>query len=309
MTALALKLAGLRREAGVALAPASPGANVEATQPIPRSPVPEQLRKLLGIRARADTAGTVATPVREVDRVLVGDEIAPGLRYVEHWAPWPPAPPVVDLQGIGLERFARHDFLAFDTETTGLAGGTGTRAFMIGASDWRDGGLRTRQLYITTMAAEPAMLREFAAWLNPDTVLVSYNGKSYDRPLLSTRYRLARLDDPVLGRKHVDLLHPVRRRHRGQWENCRLSTVERRLLGVLREDDLPGAEAPRAWLDFIKGGSARNLRRVAQHNHQDLVSLAALLLRFDGGQRREAHTEIFTPPTEESITRRRICHS
>ena len=293
MNALAAKLARLKAEAGVSVATPMRLTSVSASAavgdslgierlPPPRSPVPEQLRKLLGIRARAEMPAAVAPP-RAVDRVLVGDEIADGLRYVEHWSPWPPAPETIDLHGIGLDRIARHDFLAFDTETTGLAGGTGTRAFMIGASDWRDGGLRTRQLYIATMAAEAAMLREFAAWLNPDTVLVSYNGKSYDRPLLSTRYRLARLDDPVLGRKHVDLLHPVRRRHRGQWENCRLATVERQLLGVIREDDLPGSEAPRAWLDFIKGGSARNLRRVAHHNHQDLTSLAALLLRFDGG--------------------------
>jgi len=290
MSALATRLARLKAEAGVPGAMARVGGNdvpapiaVEsADEPPPRSPVPEQLRKLLGIRARGDTPGR-AVSRSELDRVLVGDEIAPGLRYVEHWSPWPAAPAVVDLQGIGMERIARHDFLAFDTETTGLAGGTGTRAFMIGASDWRDGGLRTRQLYIATMAAEAAMLREFAAWLNPDTVLVSYNGKSYDRPLLSTRYRLARLPDPVLGRAHVDLLHPVRRRHRGEWENCRLATVERQLLGVVREDDLLGSEAPRAWLDFIKGGSAGKLRRVVQHNHQDLVSLAALLLRFDGG--------------------------
>lgn len=276
MTALAATLARLQAEAG-----AVPKRSLVAAPPAQRSPVPEQLRKLLGIRARAEPMALSSLP-RELDRMLVGDEIAPGLRYVEQWSPWPPAPEVLDLQGIGMDCVARHDFLAFDTETTGLAGGTGTRAFMIGASDWRDGGLRTRQLYLSTMAAEVAMLREFAAWLNADTVLVSYNGKSYDRPLLSTRYRLARLTDPVLGRKHVDLLHPVRRRHRGEWENCRLATVERQLLGIVREDDLPGAEAPKAWLDYIKGGSAGKLRRVAQHNHQDLVSLAALLLRFDG---------------------------
>ncbi len=287
MSALAEKLSRLTSEAGVRritshiTSPIAAFQSSETALP-PRSAVPEQLRKLLGIRARAELPLPLP-PSREIDRVLLGDEIAPGLRYVEHWSPWPPAPERLDLHGIGMDSIARHDFLAFDTETTGLAGGTGTRAFMIGASDWRDGGLRTRQIYITTMAAEPAMLREFAGWLNPESVLVSYNGKSYDRPLLSTRYRLARLDDPVLGRKHVDLLHPVRRRHRGQWENCRLATVERQLLGVIREDDLPGSEAPRAWLDFIKGGSARNLRRVAHHNHQDLTSLAGLLLRFDGG--------------------------
>ncbi len=116
-----------------------------------------------------------------------------------------------------------------------------------------------------------------ASWLTPETVLLSYNGKSYDRPLLSTRYRLARLADPLPALRHLDLLHPVRRRYRGVWPNCRLATAERELLGVLREDDLPGAEAPAAWLAYLRGGSAAKLRRVGLHNAQDLRSLCGLL--------------------------------
>lgn len=238
-----------------------------------------QLRKLLGLRPR------VLVPVRSFDRSLEGDEIAPGLRYIETWLPFERLPARLDLTALNLTTFGHdevdtHRILAFDTETTGLAGGTGTRAFMIGASDWRDGGLRIRQLLMTTMGAEQAMLQEFARWLEPRTVLLSYNGKCYDRPLLSTRYTLARLADPVLGRDHIDLLHPVRRRYRGVWENCRLATVERQLLGVVREDDLPGSEAPAAWLDYLRGGSADKLRRVGHHNAQDLRSLAGLLVHF-----------------------------
>lgn len=75
-------------------------------------------------------------------------------------------------------------------------------------------------------------------------MFVSYNGKSYDAPLLATRYRLARLPNPLAGLGHLDLLHPVRRRWKGVWENCRLATAERQLLGVVRDDDLPGSEAP-----------------------------------------------------------------
>ena len=172
---------------------------------------------------------------------------------------------------------ARDNLLCFDTETTGLAGGTGTRAFMIGAADWQPGGLRLRQLTITTMAAETGMLRRFAQWLAPDTVLVSYNGKCYDAPLLATRYRLARRPNPLAGLQHVDLLFPSRRRWRGVWENCRLATIEREVLRVVREDDLPGAEAPAAWLEYLRGGSADKLRRVAAHNHQDVVSLSRLV--------------------------------
>ena len=124
------------------------------------------------------------------------------------------------------------------------------------------------------------MLRTFAEWLNEDTVLVSYNGKCYDAPLLATRYRLARLPNPLVGLGHLDLLHPVRRQWKHQWENCRLVTAERQLLGVVREDDLPGSEAPAAWLTYLRGGSARNLRRVLAHNAQDLKSLAGVLLRM-----------------------------
>lgn len=246
-----------------------------------------QLRKLLGLRPRA------LAQVRSFDRSLDGEEIAPGLRYIEHRVPFERLQDRLDLAALNLtafehDRIDTHRILAFDTETTGLAGGTGTRAFMIGAADWRDGGLRLRQLLMTTMGAEHAMLDAFASWLAADTVLLSYNGKCYDRPLLSTRYTLARLADPVLGRAHIDLLHPVRRRYRGVWENCRLATAERQLLGVVREDDLPGAEAPAAWLSYLRGGSADKLRRVGHHNAQDLRSLVGLLVHFHRLAQRDA---------------------
>ncbi|MEG3193077.1 ribonuclease H-like domain-containing protein [Lysobacter sp. D1-1-M9] len=111
-------------------------------------------------------------------------------------------------------------------------------------------------------------------------MLSSYNGRCYDSPLLKTRYRLARLPDPITPLDHVDLLHPTRRRYRGVWENCRLATIERELLKIVREDDLPGSEAPAAWLGWLRGGPARNLRRVAAHNHQDVVTLARLMTRL-----------------------------
>lgn len=152
---------------------------------------------------------------------------------------------------------------------------------MIGAADWLpDGRFRLRQLTTTTMSAETAMLQTFSQWLQRDTVLVSYNGKSYDSPLLKTRYRLARLPDSLAGLCHLDLLHPVRRYWKGVWANCRLATAERELLGVVREDDLPGSEAPAAWLSYLRGGSAVNLRRVLTHNSQDLKSLAGVLLHL-----------------------------
>ena len=301
MTALARRLARLKQQAGGSGLPSPAVAGVTAAaapEPAPAlTLVPSsengrdrqlqgrrgighqrqvtQLRRLMGLRP----GGLPTRPVSR-DRTLDGEEIASGLRRIEIRQPAEPPATVLDLSALGQEPVEASRILAFDTETTGLAGGTGTRAFMIGAADWRGGELRIRQLLMTTLGAEAAMLAEFARWLADDTVLLSYNGKSYDRPLLSTRYTLARLPDPLLGRGHIDLLHPARRRWRGVWENCRLATIERQVLGVLREDDLPGSEAPAAWLSYLRGGSAEKLRRVGHHNAQDLRSLTGLLEHF-----------------------------
>lgn len=271
------KLRKLRCEAGLQTRPAEP-----PRPPVPgdRPEVPEHIRRLLGIRAKSLSPRLAAPRPLATDRHVPGEEVAPGLRYTQHHQPWPDAPAVLDASFARLGPIERERLLFFDTETTGLAGGTGTRAFMIGAADWRDGGLRLRQLTITTLAAEADLLRTFAQWLPAGTALVSYNGKCYDAPLLNTRYRLARQPSPLPGLLHVDLLHPARRRWKGRWENCRLGTLERRVLDIVRDDDLPGSEAPRAWLDYLRGGSARDLRRVADHNAQDLRSLAALCLHL-----------------------------
>jgi uncharacterized protein YprB with RNaseH-like and TPR domain len=291
MSGLLERLQRLRRQAGVtdkagngagdapkAVAPANaPALRASAPVPLqrPLAPVPAgaaaspsaelaRLRRLLDLR-----------PARSV--ALRGEDIATGLFSVEQQLPdlapaallpprWPDGYPVAAAR-----------FLCFDTETTGLAGGAGTRAFMIGAADWHGGGLRVRQLYLSAMSGEAAMLAEFARWLSPERVLVSYNGRSYDAPLLATRYRLQRLSDPIRQCSHVDLLHPVRRAYRGRWENCRLATIERRLLHILREDDLPGSEAPAAWRSWLRQGLSTNLLRVLDHNRQDVVTLARLL--------------------------------
>ena len=274
------KLRALKREAGaVASAPSSALRNRQVAK-APASQSIDTLRRLLGLREKASTP---AAPRRSLDREVPGEEIAPGLRLIETRLPMPAPNQALSLAFAKRhgESVDPHKLLFFDTETTGLAGGTGTRAFMIGAADWHQDGLRVRQLLMTTMAGESAMLDTFTAWLGEkETVLSSYNGRCYDSPLLKTRYRLARKHDPITPLDHVDLLFPTRRRYRGIWENCRLATIERELLRIVREDDLPGSEAPAAWLSYLRGGSARNLRRVAAHNHQDVVTLALLMRRL-----------------------------
>jgi uncharacterized protein YprB with RNaseH-like and TPR domain len=280
MSALAEQLARLRKQAGQR--EAAPAPRSEA--PRARSPLPDELRRLLGIRERA--LAPAPRVQRIVDRELPGVEISDGLRLVEARFIGCPAPPSLQVDPVASRRetppgeIDSTRILHFDTETTGLAGGTGTRAFMIGAADWHEGALRIRQLLCTELRGERAMLECFASWLRTDTVLSSYNGRCYDAPLLAARYRLSRLPDPLRGLRHLDLLFPVRRRFRGVWENCRLATAEARWLGIVREDDLPGSEAPRAWLDYVRGGDARDLRRVLAHNDQDLRTLGALLLKL-----------------------------
>jgi len=149
-----------------------------ATAPATSNPVAsrqtslEDLRRLLRVRAPDRTVRASAA-----DRALPGVEIAPAVRLVEATLPMDEAPGDIDGAFDRRDSIERDRLLFFDTETTGLAGGTGTRAFMIGAADWRGDALRIRQLYLTAMSGEADMLALFRGWLEPDTVLSSYNGK------------------------------------------------------------------------------------------------------------------------------------
>lgn len=165
--------------------------------------------------------------------------------------------------------------VGIDTETTGLAGGTGTAAFMVGIAEAGPAHVRLRQWLLTAFSGEAAMLTELAASLAGAGLMVSYNGKTFDLPLLRDRRRLLR--QPALPEPpHLDLLHPTRRLFRGAWPDCRLATAEQRLLGLFREDDLPGSEAPRAWRDYLAGEPPDDLERVLRHNALDVLSLLLL---------------------------------
>jgi hypothetical protein len=163
-----------------------------------------------------------------------------------------------------------------DTETTGLSGGSGTLAFLVGVAVVSEGAVRLTQLLMTRFAAESALLGELARILPDSHRLVSYNGKSYDLPLLVTRYRMQGWQPDLAQRVHLDLLHPVRRLFGKRWGDCRLSTAERNLLGFRRTNDLPGSEAPEAWFAYLRAGYAEQLIKVVAHNRQDILSLAAL---------------------------------
>ena len=161
-----------------------------------------------------------------------------------------------------------------DTETTGLSGGSGTLAFLLGMA-WVDShAIDLTQWLITRFAAEAAALSAFADTLGATDQLVSYNGKSYDLPLLLSRFRMQGLQPAFQGLAHLDLLHPVRRLFGKRWQDCRLLSVEERLLGFRRVDDLPGSEAPAAWFRYLREGHAEALIKVVEHHRQDILSLA-----------------------------------
>lgn len=177
----------------------------------------------------------------------------------------------------GLPRApAGGDWLFLDTETSGLSGGTGTLAFLLGLARVDGDTFEVRQWLLTAFAGEPAMLAAARDW-GGDGVLVTYNGKCFDAPLLATRLRLHGEDAGYVGRPHLDLLFPTRRAFARRWEDCRLVTAERRLVGFSRPDDIPGAEVPAAWFDWLHRGEWARLAEVVRHNLWDLLSLAALL--------------------------------
>ena len=170
--------------------------------------------------------------------------------------------------------------VCLDTETTGLGTATGTLAFLVGLGWWRGSRFEQLQLLIPDHADEPALLDAVADALPPDAWLVTYNGRTFDWPLLVTRYRMDRRAAPALG-GHLDLLPHVRRLFRHRLDDARLATVERDVLGVRREGDVAGWEIPSRYLDFVRGGPARPLAAVLTHNADDVVSLARLLAHLD----------------------------
>jgi len=164
-----------------------------------------------------------------------------------------------------------------DTETTGLAGGAGTAAFLVGAAWVRGERLVLRQYVMRDYDEEPAMLQAVADDLHGMTHLVTFNGRGFDMPLLDARYRLNRARPPLEDAVHLDLLPPVRRLWGERFASCRLQALEAELLGLRRHGDVPGEEIPRLYFDWLRSRNARGLLPVLEHNRLDVVSLAALL--------------------------------
>ncbi len=174
-----------------------------------------------------------------------------------------------------------------DTETTGLTGGAGTYVFAAAVARPIDCGLRVAQVFLRQPGMEAAFLHALAAELEPAAAAASFNGSSFDLPVLRTRWVMARMPGELTHPPHVDLLTLVRALYRHRLESCTLRTVEERLLGYEREDPLPSALVPDSYFAYLRDGSSVMLEHALEHNRLDVMSLvhlhSRLLLRLRGG--------------------------
>jgi hypothetical protein len=197
----------------------------------------------------------------------VGLRIHTPLRVIAEWA---------GADEISLNTLT--DFAFLDTETSGLAGGTGTFAFLVGVGRFLGQDFQLAQFFMRDPLEEPTLLLALEEFLAPCKTVVTFNGKSFDGPLLTTRYTLQGWTSPMRRMAHIDLLHLARRLWRDRLPSRTLSSLEVHILGARRSDEeIPGWMIPQMYFDYLRDGDARPMKRVFYHNEMDVVSMAALL--------------------------------
>ena len=176
-----------------------------------------------------------------------------------------------------------------DLETTGLFGGAGTQAFLVGCAAIDGTSIRVRQFLLPGFDHERAVLSELQTWAKQHGAICSYNGRTFDVPLIETRFMFHRVPCPLDGVPHLDMLHAARRLWRQRPltmgtpdpddSSCSLAVLEKHIAGLHRVGDVPGYEIPSRFFKFVRTGDARPLEAVLEHNRLDLISLAAVLAR------------------------------
>jgi hypothetical protein len=184
------------------------------------------------------------------------------------------------------ERIRSLDTQAFaflDAETTGLSGGTGTYAFLIGVGRFEGAEFHLEQFFMRDPLEEPAQLAALEQFLAPCTALVTFNGKAFDVPILNTRYLTHGWRPPINDQIHIDLLHLARRLWRNRLSSRTLLNLEFQILGAMRtQQDIPGWMIPQIYFDYLRSGDASPLKSVFYHNAMDVLSLAALFSHTAG---------------------------
>ncbi len=198
------------------------------------------------------------------------------------------------LTGLPAELDPDH-VLFLDTETTGLAGGAGTYAFLVGVGGWKEKQFVVEQFFMRDYCEERAMLLALQERLAEAQLLVTFNGKSFDVPLLESRCILSRVRSAVAGLNHIDLLYPARRLWKLRLGTCTLENLEREILGETRSSDIPGHQIPKTYFHFTRSGATEDINRVFAHNGKDIESLARLAVRLgeslSAPAQRELHPE------------------
>ena len=196
-------------------------------------------------------------------------------------------PAIFNLPSTGLRRIGwcgpRFDIrrcLFLDTETTGLSGGAGTVAFLVGVGYVEGETLVIEQLMLREYADEPALLERLGRRMADFDSVCTFNGRNFDMPLLETRFTMNRMRDRWRVLENRDLLYPSRRAWKLRLGSCRLCNLEAEILGMPREDDLPGSEVPARFFQFLKTGEDALLDDIVRHNRQDIATLAKLLVRL-----------------------------
>ncbi len=185
------------------------------------------------------------------------------------------------LRRIGFDgAFDIRRALFLDTETTGLSGGAGTVAFLVGLGRIEGEELIVQQYLMPSYPAESLLLEKVLSFAQGCDTLVTFNGKSFDIPLLESRFIMSRMKSSFGEMRHLDLIHPARRTWKLRLKDCSLANIEEKVLSMTRAHDLPGSEVPQRYFDFLKSGDINLLKDIVDHNRQDIISLSTLLIRL-----------------------------
>ena len=190
--------------------------------------------------------------------------------------------PAVGLRRIGWTgpRFDIRRCLFLDTETTGLSHGAGTVAFLVGVGFADGGEFVIEQYMLREYADEPELIDRLSRRMADFDCVCTFNGKTFDMPLLEARFTMCRMRDRWRDMDNLDLLTPARRAWKLRLGSCRLANLEAEILGMPREDDLPGSEVPARFFEFLKTGDEALLDDIVDHNRQDIATLATLLIKL-----------------------------
>lgn len=214
-------------------------------------------------------------------------------------------PGLLQLSGTGLRRigwsgrtFQPEKCLFLDTETTGLSGGAGTVAFLVGVGFIEEDHFTIEQYLMRDYGDEPELIDRLANRMDGFDCVCTFNGRTFDMPLLEARFTMVRMRHRWREMENIDLLHPARRTWKLRLGSCRLARLEEMILGAPRTDDLPGSEVPQRYFDYLKTGDLALLEDIVRHNRQDIATLATLLVKlceiYDEPQRLAERPDLFS---------------